>query len=202
MKSLEAKGIHGLSFWPTGFNDITTATRAVRTPEDLKGVKIRVLPSPLLTATFKAWGASPTTIDYKELYTALQQRVVDGQENPLLSISQVSLYEVQKYLSLTEHRLFLYLTMINKKTYDSLPPDLQQVIVKADRDAQTEYLKLFHDEDSAALKLAEDKGMTVVRLTPDEKDAFLKAAQPVYDQFADQIGRDLLQRLQAAARPG
>jgi C4-dicarboxylate-binding protein DctP len=200
MRGLEAKGIRGMSFWPTGFNQITTATQPIRTPDDLKGLKIRVLPSQVLTATYTAWGASPTPIDFKELYTALQQRVVDGQENPLLSIVQIKLYEVQKFVSLTDHRLFLYITMISKQTFDSLPPDLQQVVLQADRDAQTEYLKLFRREEEAGPKVAEENGMTIVRLTAEQKDLFLKAAEPVYGQFADQVGRDLLQRMRAAAR--
>ncbi len=200
MRTLEGKGIRGLTFWPTGAIHISTATKAVKTPDDLKGLKMRVLPSPLLTATYKAWGASPTSIDYKELYTALQQKVVDGQENPIVGVVQAKLYEVQKYLSLTSHRPFFYLTMVSKKTFDSLSPDLQQVVLQADKDAQAEYIKLIHAEEADALKTLEDKGMTIVRLSNEEREAFRKSSLPVYEQFADQIGRDLLQRLQGAVK--
>jgi len=198
MSGLQAKGIRGLGLWAAGFNQITTGNKAVHTPDDLKGLKMRVLPSPVLTATFKVWGASPTNIDYSQLYTALQQKVVDGEENPLFTLAQIKLFEVQKFVSLTNHRLFVYTTLMSKKTHDSLPADLQQVVVQADRDALVEYVKLIHQEDADARKTVEDKGMTVVTLKPEEIDAFRKASQPVYSQFADQIGPDLLKQLQAA----
>jgi C4-dicarboxylate-binding protein DctP len=200
LKTLERKGIRGMGFWPTGFSEIFTSTKPIRSPEDLRGMKMRVLPSPLLIATFKAWGASPTTIDYKEVYTALQQKVVDGWDSPLIVVPQLKIWEVQKYVTLTQYRLFSYVNMVSKQTFDSLPPALQQVVLQADRDAQAEYLKLFHAQDADAAKMAEEKGMTVIRLTAEQREAFKKAAEPVYDQFADQIGRELLRKLRDAGR--
>jgi tripartite ATP-independent transporter DctP family solute receptor len=202
LKTLERKGIRGMGFWPTGFSEIFTSTKPIRSPDDLKGMKMRVLPSPLLIATFKAWGASPTTIDYKEVYTALQQKVVDGWDSPLIAVPQLKIWEVQKYVTLTQYRLFSYVTMVSKQTFDSLPAPLQQVVLQADRDAQTEYLKLFHAQDADAAKMAQEKGMTVITLTAEQKEAFKKASEPVYEQFADQIGRELLKRVRDAGRAG
>ncbi len=201
-RTLEPKGIRALGYWPVGNVQISTSARAVKTPDDLKGLKIRVLPSPLLTATYKAWGASPTSIDYAELYTALQQKVVDGQENPPVGMVQTKLYEVQKYLSMTNHRVFFYLAMMSKKTFDSLSPALQQIVIQADLEAQAEFIKLLHQEEADALKVLEQKGMTILQLSEKEREAFRTASLPVYDQFAGQIGRDLLGRLQAAAKAG
>jgi C4-dicarboxylate-binding protein DctP len=163
-------------------------------------MKMRVLPSPVLIATFKAWGASPTTIDYKEIYTALQQKVVDGWDSPIIVVPQLKIYEIQKYVTLAQYRLFSYVTMVSKQTFEGLPPDLQQVVLQADRDALGEYMKLFHAQDAEAVKMAEEKGMTVVRLTPEQREGFKKAAEPVYEQFADQIGRELLRRIREAGR--
>jgi len=202
LKTLERKGIRGMGFWPTGFSEIFTSTKAIRSPEDLKGMKMRVLPSPLLIATFKAWGASPTTIDYKEVYTALQQKVVDGWDSPLIVVPQLKIWEVQKYVTLVQYRLFSYVTMVSKQTFDTLPAALQQVVLQADRDAQVEYLKLFHAQDADAAKMAQEKGMTVISLTAEQKEAFKKAAESVYEQFAEQIGRDLLRRFREAGRAG
>lgn len=114
--------------WDNGFRQITSATKPINSPADLKGFKIRVPISPLFVSMFKAFEASPTSINFGEVYTALQTRIVDGQENPLAIISTAKLYEVQKYCSLTNHIADGFWFMANAKMWQQMPADLRDII--------------------------------------------------------------------------
>jgi tripartite ATP-independent transporter DctP family solute receptor len=116
--------------WDNGFRQITTSSRPIVVPADLKGMKLRVPVSPLWTSMFKALDASPTSINFAEVYSALQTKVVEGQENPLAVISTAKLYEVQKYCSLTNHMWDGFWFLGNKAAWDRLPPDLQAIVGK------------------------------------------------------------------------
>jgi tripartite ATP-independent transporter DctP family solute receptor len=113
--------------WDNGYRQITAATRPIRTPEDLAGFKIRVPASPLWTALFKAFGAAPVTINFSEVYSALQTRIADGQENPLAVIDTAKLYEVQKYLSVTNHMWDGFWFLANRRAWDALPAPLREI---------------------------------------------------------------------------
>jgi tripartite ATP-independent transporter DctP family solute receptor len=116
--------------WDNGFRQITSSTKPIVTADDLKGMKIRVPPSPLWTSMFKAFDAAPTSINFSEVYSALQTKVVEGQENPLAIISTAKLYEVQKYCSLTNHMWDGFWFLANKKAWERLPEDLRVVVAK------------------------------------------------------------------------
>ncbi|HEY2254260.1 MAG TPA: TRAP transporter substrate-binding protein [Variovorax sp.] len=116
--------------WDNGFRQITSSSRPIATPEDLKGFKIRVPVSPLWTSMFKALDASPASINFAEVYSALQTKIVDGQENPLAIIATAKLYEVQKYCSLTNHMWDGFWFLANKRAWDKLPPDLQAIVAR------------------------------------------------------------------------
>jgi tripartite ATP-independent transporter DctP family solute receptor len=114
--------------WDNGFRHVTTSTKPVRTPDDLKGMKLRVPAAPMLSSLFTALGASPTPINFNEVYSALQTRLVEGQENPLAIISSARLYEVQKYCSLTNHVWDAYWILGNRKAMERLPKDVQEIV--------------------------------------------------------------------------
>jgi tripartite ATP-independent transporter DctP family solute receptor len=116
--------------WDNGFRQITSSTKPIVTADDLKGMKIRVPPSPLWTSMFKAFDAAPTSINFSEVYSALQTKVVEGQENPLAIISTAKLYEVQKYCSLTNHMWDGFWFLANKKAWERLPEDLRVTVAK------------------------------------------------------------------------
>jgi tripartite ATP-independent transporter DctP family solute receptor len=116
--------------WDNGFRQITTSTKPIVTPADLEGFKIRVPVSPMWTSMFKAFGSAPTSINASEMYTALQTKVVDGQENPFAVISNFKLHEVQKYCSITNHMWDGFWTLINKRAWDRLPPNIRDVVAK------------------------------------------------------------------------
>jgi C4-dicarboxylate-binding protein DctP len=188
---LDAKGLKGISFWESGFKQIT-ANKAIRKPEDFAGMKVRVMESPLLIAQYKQVKANPVPIDFAETYNALQQGVVDAQENPLVSIVNMKFYEVQKYTMLSNHGFLGYAFLFSKKVYDALPADIQKVM----RDTARE-LASFERQDTARreagyIERIKKGGSQIVALSPQELQAFEKALRPVHQQFAKTIGEDLL----------
>ena len=116
--------------WNNGFRQVTSSTRPIRTPADLKGFKIRVLVSPLWTSMFKTLGAAPTGISINETYSALQTKVVEGQENPLVVVEAARFFEVQKYCSMTDHIWSGFWLLASGKTWPKLPKDVQEVVAR------------------------------------------------------------------------
>jgi tripartite ATP-independent transporter DctP family solute receptor len=116
--------------WDNGFRQTTSSTRQIKTPDDLRGFKIRVPPSPLWTSMFRTFEAAPTSINFNEVYSSLQTKIVDGQENPLALIATAKLYEVQKYCSLTNHMWDGYWFLANRRAWERLPPDLRSVVAQ------------------------------------------------------------------------
>ena len=114
--------------WDNGFRQMTTSTKPIATPDDLAGLKVRVPPSPLWTSMFKSFGAAPTSINFNEVYSALQTRIVDGQENPLAVISTAKLYEVQKYCSLTNHMWDGFWFLANRRAWEAVPEDVRAIV--------------------------------------------------------------------------
>jgi tripartite ATP-independent transporter DctP family solute receptor len=160
-------GLHAMEqAWDNGFRQITSSTRPIKTPDDLAGFKIRVPPSPLWTSMFKAFDAAPTSINFSEVYSALQTKVVEGQENPLAVIFFAKLYEVQKYLSQTNHMWDGFWFLANGKAWQGLPADLRDVIAKnlnqSARD-QREDVKKANDTLQADLT---SKGLEFIKVDP------------------------------------
>jgi tripartite ATP-independent transporter DctP family solute receptor len=158
--------------WDNGFRHVTSSTREIRGPADLKGFKLRVPPAPPLTSLFKALDASPTPINFNEVYTSLQTKVVEGQENPLAIIATTRLYEVQKTCSLTAHVWDGYWVLGNKRAFNKLPADVQATITreldKSAGDQRADIAKL-SDTLKADLKA---KGITFIDV---QQDDFRKA---------------------------
>jgi tripartite ATP-independent transporter DctP family solute receptor len=128
---IEKSGLHAFEkIWDNGFRQITSSTRQIKTPEDLVGFKIRVPASPLWTSMFKAFESAPLTINFSEVYSALQTKVAEGQENPFTLINIAKLYEVQKYLARTNHMWDGFWQLANGKAWKALPPDVQAAISK------------------------------------------------------------------------
>ncbi len=122
--------LHAFKVWDNGFRQVTTGTKPIRTPADLAGFKIRVPVSPIYVSMFKALGASPTSINLGETYSALQTHIADGQENPLIVVDTTKFWEVQKYVSLTNHIWDGSWILCNGDTWGSLPPDLQEIVTR------------------------------------------------------------------------
>ncbi len=193
---LDSKGLKGVSFWESGFKQMT-ANKPIRKPEDFAGMKVRVMESPILIAQYKQVKANPIPIDFAETYNALQQGVVEAQENPLASIVNMKFYEVQKYTMLSNHGFLGYAFLFSKKVYDGLPADVQQTL----RDTARE-LASFERQDTARreggyVERIKKGGSQVIEFTPQERQAFEKAFLPVHKQFEKVVGEDLLKEAYA-----
>jgi C4-dicarboxylate-binding protein DctP len=185
-KPLLNKNIVGLHWIISGFKQFT-GNFPIRTPDDFKGRKIRVMPAPIIREQFKALGASPVPIDFHELYNALQQGVVDGQENPLTTIVTMKFYEVQKYMTLSSHAFIAYVFVASKSFYDSLPEKYQKLVRESAKKAGIYERNLIVEREKGFLETIKKAGVTVIELKPQDRQAFQKAVEPVYDWFNKNI---------------
>ena len=202
LKPLEKVNIEGVAFWESGFKQFT-GDFPIREPGDYKGHKIRTMPAPVIQEQFKAFGATPAAIDFKELYSALQQRVVDGQENPIATIALMRFYEVQKYLTLSDHGFIAYVFMVNKPFLDKLPADQQKILVDAAKEAGRYQRGLIQASEKDQLEMFRKAGVEIINLTPEQRAKFEQASKPVYDWFARSQGSatlDLIRNEVAAAQ--
>jgi tripartite ATP-independent transporter DctP family solute receptor len=192
-KFLAATGMRCLAFSEVGFRNFTNSVRPIKTPADLKGLKIRVMETPLYITMMNALGASPTPVAWTETYTALQTHVVDGEENPIASILMAKLQEVQKYLTLDGHTYGVSWFIINDKFFQKLPTDLQFIVADAAKMAATvrDGMSLLINEEGMKTLLA--SGMQVYVPTEQELAMFRDATQkPVIDWLKTKIDNTLI----------
>ncbi|MBU0639270.1 MAG: TRAP transporter substrate-binding protein [Planctomycetes bacterium] len=189
-----AKGLEGLCFYDAGARSFYAREKAIRTPADLAGMKIRVMQSEMCMNMVKAMGGSPTPIAWGELYTSLQQGVVDAAENNPPSFHTSKHYEICKHYVLDEHSRPPDVLVISTKVWNDLPPDLQRFLQEAVTESVAAQRKLWADAVSEALAAVQQAGVTVVR--PDVQP-FRAAVQPVWDEFAGTEIGEMAQRIQA-----
>jgi tripartite ATP-independent transporter DctP family solute receptor len=183
--------------WDNGYRQITSAAKPIRTPEDLNGFKIRVPPSPLWTSMFEAFGAAPTSINFNETYSALQTHLVDGQENPLAIIDVAKLYEVQKYLSVTNHMWDGWWFLANRRAWDALPEDARGIVeTELNASALQEREDIAH-LDATLQGSLKGHGMEFLNVDPMAFRAALKKAG-FYGEWRDKYGAEAWGLLEAA----
>lgn len=195
LSKLEAKGIKGLAFWDNGFKSFSANT-PIKTPDDLKGKKMRIQSSKVLEEQMRELKSLPQVMAFSEVYQALQTGVVDGTENPHSNLYTQKMHEVQKNVSLTEHGYLGYAVITNKKFWDGLPSAVRTELEKAMVES-TEYANtIAKEENEKALAAVRASGKTeVYQLTPAEKLAFKKALMPVHKKMESRIGADLIQSI-------
>ena len=195
LDGLPTHGIIGMAFWENGFRELTNSVREVKSPEDLKGLKIRTMENPVHLAAFRALGANPTPMPFGELFSALQQKTIDGQENPSPTIFLQKFYEVQKFTTLSNHFYSPFVFMYSKRLWDRLEKQDQDVILAAAKEARLEQRKINRDTMGEAVAGMEKNGMTVTRLTPEQHNAFVEATKDIGKQFEKEFGADNLKAL-------
>jgi tripartite ATP-independent transporter DctP family solute receptor len=177
--------IKALAFWENGFRHLTTANGPIKKVEDAKGMKIRVMENKVHLAAFKYAGLNPTPMAWGELFTALQQRVIDGQENPIAISYASKLFTAgQKHFSMTGHVYSPQLLIMNPKTFNALPKDDQALVIKTAREMGQFQRKLSRDLEETMIQDMIKQGVVVTRDV--DRESFKKAMAPVYDQFASQ----------------
>ena len=196
---LEPHQIKGLAFWSGGFH-VISANKPLRTPADVKGLKMRIPSSKVLEANERTLGALPQVMAFSEVYQALQTGVVDGTENILSSYTSQKYLEVQKDITLTYHTHTGYAVVVNKGFWDKLPPDLQAIVASSIGDATDYELKLVADENDAALKQIRASGrVQVLALTDAERAVWKKTMWPVHKEMEARVGAALLDSVYKSA---
>lgn len=192
---LPAKGVRALAFWENGFRQVTNNVRPISKPEDLKGIKLRVPKGVWRVKMFQAYGANPTPMALAEVFSALQTGVMDGQENPLAQIWGAKFQEVQKYLSFTGHVYTPAYPTVGEKFWQGLPPDIRGAIAKI----AVEMEEFARAEGARFDKELGDKICSQLKCNEADKEAFIKASGPVYDEFSkeNKQGGDLIKLVQS-----
>lgn len=199
LKELEAQGLKGLAFWEVGFRSFTNSKHPVKTPDDIKGLKVRTNQNPMYIQAFSILGANPVPMPLSELYTALETRAVDAQEHPVGIVWSAKLYEVQKHLSLTNHGYTPLIVVMNKAKFDGLSPALQGAILEAAKEAGAYQRKLNLDNEKGIIEKMQKAGIQVIE-TVDTKPFKAAIESEVRKAFIEKNGDDLVKQIDALAK--
>jgi TRAP-type transport system periplasmic protein len=199
-KKLEDKGFIALGFMELGARQVTNSVRPIKTAADLKGLKIRLQPNETHLATFRALGANPQAMDIREVYSAMEQKVLDGHENPYNLIYDSRFFEVQKYVSNTAHFFDFIAVVANRKKFQALSPEFQKAIKTAmDKAVATQRVEAAK-ADAVALVELQKKGMQYDAMPPAEREAMRKATAGVVDDIKKRVGAELVDRVLAEVK--
>ncbi|OZI21285.1 ABC transporter substrate-binding protein [Bordetella genomosp. 9] len=196
LKMLDAKGLVGLVYWENGFRNVTNSKHPIAKAEDMQGIKLRVMQNQIALGVFGALGANAVPMPFSELFTALETKTVDGQENPVTTIQSSKFYEVQPYLSMTRHVYTPWVLMASKKWWDTLSPDEQKLIRQAAASSRDFERKDSRADSNKAMTVLKDSGMKINTVSPEELQRLREKAQPVVDKYTQDLGPDLVKQLQ------
>lgn len=194
---LEPCGGHVVDYWENGFRHFTNNIRPLYTPADCAGIKFRTADNPLRLMMFEEFGSSAIVMAFSELYSAMQQGTVDGEENPLSNIVSSCFYEVQKYLSLSNHIYSTSVFVFSDKCWNSLTPEQQEIVYNCAEEAKMVTRDLTEAMDAEYLQTCKDNGMEVNEI---DTDAFREASQPVWDYYESKYGSELVDLVRAAQK--
>ncbi|QOY38345.1 TRAP transporter substrate-binding protein [Anaerobacillus isosaccharinicus] len=192
LERLADQRLVGLGYWENGFRDLTNSVRPVATIDDFKGLKIRTMENQLHLEAFRALGANPTPMAFTELFAAMQQGTVDGQENPYATIYLQKFFEVQDHVSDTHHIYSPWVFLVSKAFFDGLTPEQQEIVTNAAYEAGAYQRNMNRETAAEYLANLQAEGMTFTEITPEARQEMVDAVKPVIDRFADQIGRDVV----------
>nr|WP_245904501.1 TRAP transporter substrate-binding protein [Halomonas lactosivorans] len=197
LDEFEGSGIKALAYHENGFRQLTNSEKAVASPDDIEGLTIRTMENPVQLSIWETLGASPTAMAFGEVFSAMEQGVIDGQENPFSTILTSNFHEVQDHASETRHVYTPFIIMMSERTWDTLDPSYQELVQEAAEQAAEYEIQLASEYDDWSREQLEEHGMEVTRLDEDQIAAFQDAVQPVYDEWEDEIGAELIEEIQA-----
>jgi TRAP-type transport system periplasmic protein len=189
-------GIEPLGFGESGFRQVTNNVRPIKSPEDIENMKIRIPGIEMYVDLWRELGADPTTMDFSEVFTALQQGTIDGQENPVDVIRSAKLEEVQKYISMWNYSYDPLIFGMNKEKFDSMHPDDQKIIKTAAENANKYQIKLAREKEKKQIEELKAAGMEIYYPTDAEIEAFRKASEKIYEKYESVWGSELLEAFQ------
>ena len=196
-QKLEAKGIVGLAYWELGFREITNSRRPINKVDDIAGLKLRVIPNAINVDWVKALGANPTPLAFPEVYAALDQKAIDGQENPLTVINANKFYEVQKHVALTNHQYNPQSVIFSKKVWDTLSDGNKKILTDAALEAGKFQRQASREAAGAALESLKKNGMQVTELSAAELAKFRDKMKPVIAKHSEVVGAETVKALEA-----
>lgn len=188
LAQMENSGIKGLGLWENGYRNFTNNKKEIISPDDMKGLKMRTIENEVFVDTYKALGADPTPIAWPEVYTSIQQGVVDGMDNSLGVIASTKGYEVQSFLSETGIYYASAVLMMSKEKFDALPNDIQEIIIKLGKEHAVKQRALNQEMESAQRQELIDNGVKITPVEDLDMDAFKAAVQSVYEKNANNFG--------------
>ncbi len=194
---LEAKGIVGLSYWELGYRQITNSKRPLNKVEDIEGLKLRVIPNPINVDWVKALGANPTPMAFPEVYAGLEQKAIDGQENPISVIAANKFWEVQKNIALTNHQYNPQSVIFSKKVWDTLTPAEKKIIDDSADEAAKAQREAARAAVAANLELLKKNGMAVTQFSPAEVAKLREKMKPVIAKFSASVGETTVNEMMA-----
>ncbi len=197
LDKLVAKNLVGLGYWELGFRNLTNSKKPITKAEDIAGLKIRVIQSPIYIDMFNALGANAVPMPFPELYTAMEQKAVDGQENPFSTILSSKFAEVQKHLTITRHMYNPQAVIVSKKFWDSLNPADQKAVTEAMAEATTFQRSVSRSQADVALEELKKAGMQVTEFSPAEVDKLRAKVKPVVEKHSDKVGAETVQEVYA-----
>lgn len=197
LNTLEPHGLIGLGYWDHGFRHVTNSKHPVNTLEDIKGLKLRLQQIPTAIETFKALGANVVPLSFTELYTAMETRTVDGQENPLAAIETSKFYEVQKYLSLTGHFYDPLVAIFSKRTWDKFNETERQLVREASLEAQAYERKVSREMAVSSREALAKQGMVINEVAPAEIERMRAQVKPASDKLIAEYGPQLMAEMNA-----
>lgn len=196
LEDLENNNMKGLAFAENGFRQITNNDHPIETPEDLSGLDLRTMENPVQTETFNTLGANASPFAYGELYTALQQGTYDAMENPVSLIYTSNFYEVQEYLTISDHFYAATILLMNNSFFDDLPEDLQTIVEEESLTYRDEQRELASQQDEEWIgELENEHNMQVNELSEEQKETFREATLEVHDMYEEEIGEDIISRV-------
>lgn len=192
LAKLPEKGLVGLGYWDLGFRNVTNSKRPINRPEDMEGLKLRVIPNPVFIQTFQALKANPVPMAFAELYGALESKAVDGQENPYAVILSNKFYEVQKYVSATNHVYAANIVLVSKRFWDKLSSTEQKILTEAFNESRPYQRQVSRAAASKAVAELQAKGMMYNELIKSEQVRMSQLVKPVTDRFVAGYDRTIL----------
>jgi tripartite ATP-independent transporter DctP family solute receptor len=197
--AVQAKGYRIIGVWENGFRHITNNVRPINTPEDLQGIKLRTPKGAWRVKMFQLYGANPTPMAFSEVFTALQTGVIDGQENPYAQIASAKFQEVQDYLSITGHVYTPAYLLVSDQHFSELPDDVQVVLTECGQETQAAVYEKAAQLEEELLQVIKDAG---VEVNEADKQAFIEASGPIYEEFATSLegGGELIEQVQSLAQ--
>jgi len=192
---LDDQNMVGLAYWENGFRDLTNDEKPVATMDDFQGLTIRTMENDLHLDAFSALGANPTPMAFGELFTAMQQGTVDGQENPYATIYLEGYYEVQEHISDTHHVYSPFVFLIAQPFFESLPAEYQEIVADAAEEAGRYQIDLQREANQEYLESLIEAGMTFTEISDEARAEMQEAVQPTIDDYADIVGEELVQEV-------